>query len=111
MGSSFRHAVTVTRGAAGSYSHGIYSAGTTSTLTIQASVQPTKPNDTLLLPELRRNDKAFVLFSDTVLNLVNGSTPPDRVSLFGETFEILAQDPWQNNVINHYKYVAAKVQP
>lgn len=109
--SSFRQSVTVTRYAAGSYTKGVFAPGTTSTLTIQASIQPASPNDTLLLPELRRNDKAFVLFSDTELRLVNGSTNPDRVTLFGETYEVLAKSPWRNNVINHYYYVVAKVQP
>ena len=103
-----RMVVTVHRLAVGSYIKGVFTEGAASTETIRASVQPASPNDLQSLPEGRRNSKAYRLYTDTRLRLVTTSNP-DKVVLFGEDYEVTTEEIWQNNIINHYKYIVTKI--
>ena len=66
----FRKTYTVTRVAAGDYVDGKWVEGATSTFTIQASLQPAKPKEMEMLPEGRRNQETYKLYSDTQLRTV-----------------------------------------
>lgn len=109
--SSFRSAFTLKRKSApDTYVNGkLVAAGTTST-TIQASVQPLNGQEMLLLPEARRTSQAVNIYTTTQLRVANTVTGynADLVTAFGSDFEIISCEPWQSNVINHYKAVGIK---
>lgn len=108
--SSFRTAFTVKRKAAGTLVKGKLVEGSTSTITIQASVQPMRGKDVDLLPEGRRTSQAVWIYTDTQLQLSNSTafTNPDILVAFGSDFEVLSVEPWQSGVISHYKCMAVK---
>ena len=109
--SSFRSTFTLKRkSAADTYVNGKLVAGATTTTTIEASVQPLKGQEMLLLPEARRTSQAVNIYTDTQLRLANTAAGynADIVSAFGSDFEIISCEPWQSNVINHYKAVGIK---
>jgi len=108
--SSFRRPIPLKTYAPGTLVKGKFTQGIATLSSVQASVQPATPNDVLTLPELRRNDKAYVLFTSTSLNMVNGNINPDRVTIDGEEFEVITKNPWNNGVINHFRYVVTKVK-
>jgi hypothetical protein len=107
--SSFRRSVSVVSRGTGTYVDGIYVEAVGATVTIQASVQPTSEREVLALPEGRREKKSFTLYSDASLISLGQAQNPDRVILFGEEYEVIKKEEWQNNVINHYKYIVVKV--
>lgn len=84
--------------------------GTESSFTIKASCQNTRPEDVEYLPENRRNNGAtYRLYTDDVLNTIEGDSNPDQVELFGQRFELSQSEQWVNNIINHNKYLAVRV--
>lgn len=105
----FRQDRTVKRFTGGGYVKGIYNEGTESQFTIKASVQPMKGQEMLLLDENRRDRAAFKIYSDTELFTASKSSQnPDRVVLNDGDYEVVKVMPWQNNIINHYKYLISK---
>lgn len=106
---SFRKPITVTARSTGTLVDGIYIDGVSTVSTIQASVQPAGDNDIKTLPEGRRERKAYRLYTDSSLISLQESQNPDRVTLYGEDYEVITKDPWQNNVIPHYKYIVVKI--
>lgn len=112
MGTLPRKTLTVRRrDAATTYVDGIAQAGSTSNVSISASVQPLKPNEMELLPEGRRDSEAFRLYTETQLFPANDSTNKnaDIVEYNGKDYEVLSCAEWQNKVIPHYKAVMVKV--
>lgn len=108
--SSFRKPVQAFRYAAGTASGGYTTPASEVPFSIRASVQPSRPSDIELLPEGRREARVFRLYTSDTLNLLEGSeAKPDQVLLYGDRYEALAELPWQNNVINHNKYLVVKV--
>jgi hypothetical protein len=107
----FRKPITIKRRAPGSYVNGFFVQGAESTLTINASVQPAGERDVQLLPEGRRDAGAFRLFTDSVLQVAQEGTGKnnDVALLAGAEYEIMAEMPWQNSIIPHRVYVAARV--
>jgi hypothetical protein len=107
--SSFRHAVTVTKRTTGTLVDGIYTDAASTSSVIQASVQPAGDSDVQTLPEGRRERKAFRLYTDSELVSLQESENPDRVYLYAEDYEVVTKNPWQNGVINHFKYIVVKI--
>jgi hypothetical protein len=103
-----RMAVVIHRLGVGSYVKGVFTEGSPSTESIKASVQPATSHDLQSLPEGRRNVKAYRLYTSTRLRMVTDSNP-DRVELYGETYEVNYEGVWQNKIINHYKYIVTKI--
>lgn len=111
--SSFRKPVIARDTINGGYVNGTYQGDTFSAeYTISASVQPLGVNGMAQLmeslPEGRRVRKAYRLYTDDTINEV-GATNPTQVQLFNEWYEIYQISLWTNNVIDHNKYVAAKM--
>lgn len=108
----FRKPLQVIRGEAGSYDQvtGLRVTGATSQFEILASVQPTKPEIMMLMPEGERTKKSFTLYTDTKLRVSNIDTeePADFVIIAGERFVVNEVSDWGNNVINHYKVMVVK---
>lgn len=81
------------------------------TITVMASVQPLKSNEMNALPEGRRGCRAVKVYSDVELympNQMNGRQS-DRFYWLGVLFEVVASDPYQADVISHYRAYATEV--
>ncbi len=108
----FRKPLTINR-VAGAYDHGKWVEGDTIDFEIQASVQPVKSlseNEMQSIPEGRRQSAMFRIYTNTELLTTEIDQQPDRAMINGEEFELFVSNPWQNNVINHYKYVLVKME-
>jgi hypothetical protein len=44
------------------------------------------------------------------LNALQNTQNPDIAIVDGMQFEVIMEASWQNNVINHYKYIVAKIK-
>ena len=112
MTSSFRKPLTLKRFVAGAYVNGRWIEGASTPSTIQASVQPPTPDDMLLLPEGRRRQAEFLLFTDTKLLTADSNTGinADEITINGEQYEVIGIWEWQNNVINHFKVIVGRVK-
>lgn len=77
--------------------------------TFVGSVQPAVGKDTELLPEGRRDKGSVKLYSNTPLqvSLEGSDSSGDIVIWQGRKWEIVTAIPNQNNLIPHYKYLAA----
>jgi hypothetical protein len=111
----FRIPVNLYRKAAGTYVNGIWVEGGETLIVITASIQPTTGEEMLSLPEGRRNRKTYSLFTSTKINLISTGTNPDQVQIFGERFEVVRVEPWQNNppvfgIVNHFKFFAQALE-
>jgi apolipoprotein N-acyltransferase len=107
--SSFRRTITVSRQAAGSHVNGIWTPGTTTTTTIQASVQPATARDMERLPEGRRQTGAVKVYTSAALLVEQGTQKADRIILPSGTYEVAQADEWQNGVLPHNAYLCARV--
>jgi hypothetical protein len=109
---SLRKNLTVKRPAAGTWVGGRWQDGVIRTLTIKASVQPATTDDLQSLPESRRTLGVYRLYSDEPFqSVIEGKQNPDIVEIYGDDYEVMQSMPWQNNLINHYKTLVARVQP
>jgi len=106
---TFRQEIEGHHRAAGTRVDGHWVEGKQSSFTFMASIQPAGKNDMESLPEGRRNSKVYRLYTDTKLVALAVGQNPDLVTLFSEVYEVVSEFPWRNNVINHYKYLVAKV--
>ncbi len=71
---------------------------------VSASVHPASGNDLQSLPESRRQSSGYKLFTNTKLQTAkSGIRNADQVELYGDRYEVVRVEPWQNNVISHYK--------
>ena len=68
----------------------------------------------MLLPEGRRDKAAFRIYSDIELLPADETTKvnADLVDIDGGTnyeYEVVANKPWQNNIINHHMAIVVKL--
>lgn len=92
------------RGDEGEYVGGIWREGVPEVITLQTSVQPAGDKHLALLPEARRVNAAYALYSRT--EVLEG----DIVEIYGADYEVLRVMIWQNGVQPHYQAVATKMQ-
>lgn len=107
---SFRKSVQVLTESAGSYVQGIFTPGTRSVITIQASVQPMSGKDMVTAPEGRRIDDMIKVYADVELKQADTGTnqQPDLIVWRGYAYEVVSIDVRQMDVLPHYKIIAAK---
>ena len=107
---NFRKPRTVER-YLGSYIDGHWVDSLDDTFTIQGSLQPLKGNELMLLPENRREIASYKVYTDTELfTATKGSNQsPDRIILSDGAYEVVRVEPWQNDIINHYKVFISKL--
>ena len=111
----FRVPLNIYRKSGGSYINGIWFEGTDTVIPITASIQPTTGEEMLSLPEGRRNRKTYALFTSTKIDLIVNLQNPDQIEIYGERYEIIRVEVWQNNpavfaVVNHYKFYASALE-
>ena len=77
--------------------------------TFTGSIQPVTGKDTFSLPELRRDMGSVKVYSNTPLSVSTegGHSPGDLVRWGGHCWEIYVALPFQNGLLDHYKYLAA----
>lgn len=107
----FRKSISCLRKDAGAYNtDGIWVEGAETPFEIIGDIQSLSEYELSQLPEGRRLNKSFRIYSDTKLNTVNDKNP-DIVLIDGERYEVLATYPHQeHNVIDHYKMIVQKVE-
>lgn len=101
----FNQPITLHREQPGTYVDGIWQPGKPTQITVQTSVQPIHPDDMLLLPEGRRDQKAYALYTKAPINAERNGANADRVEIYGETYECVATQEWQNGLIPHYRSI------
>jgi len=77
---------------------------------ITCSVQPVGAYKLSVLMQGYRIDSAIEIITDTQLKVSDPKTQTKgaMVSYGGFDWEIIEANPWQNGLINHYEYVAAR---
>ena len=112
--SSFRQTHTLYR-LTGSYVDGVWVEVSEEAIPITASIQPATGKDLQNLEQGRRNGAVYAVFSDTAIQLAEqavGATPgtkADELVISGVRHEAVHVEPWQNNVINHYRALFARI--
>jgi hypothetical protein len=104
----FNKTFNVRRLGPGAYVNGFWQEGVPTVIQIQASVQPVRGDEMQTLPEGRRDSQAVKLYTSTKLQTVDDDNP-DILEAFDADFEIISVEPWQSDVINHYKCIGVKL--
>lgn len=119
--SSFRKPLTVLRTSGGYYdSDGYWHDGTAKEITISASVQPLSvgevKNYTQMLGEGAFTSLMVALYGDEPLlpeKQANGERAAQEADVIlwqGRRMKVIRCEPWQNDVINHYRSVAQEIE-
>ncbi len=96
---------TITRTATDSYASGVRTAGATTTLTADMSIQPLSGRDLKILPEGRRPEDIRKIWTRTALLLEPNA---DKITIGSETFEVFKVD-YFGILSDHYVALAARV--
>jgi|AGTN01.3.fsa_nt_gi hypothetical protein len=111
--SSFRKPITVLRTAPGHYDDaGIWVPGEPATTTVPMSVQPLRAKEMDALPEGRRGSRAVKVYAGAALLVADQTTGQnaDIITWQGSSWEVVSCDPYQMDVIPHYKALAVEVK-
>lgn len=110
MLAGFNQSFILRRATQGQYVDGYWQSSFVDT-TIEGSIQPTSQNDMQLLPEGRRGQEAYTLYTALPINIASdiASRTADRVLIYGREFEAVHREKWQNGIIPHYKTVVVKL--
>lgn len=104
----------VTRTAPGSMTQGRFTAGATSSFSIQAVVQPYAAGRKMLpLPEGIRAEDTKLLHTVTPLRTTDNTGDADKIVILGDTFVVWAvQGPYTLGESTHYEaYVTRRTVP
>lgn len=99
---------TVTRYAAGTWTSGVFTKGSGSTVSVAGAVQPVSGREFQALPEGRRANEVRVFFTATAL-LTEGATPADVVSIGGESWEVFHVETWTGRGVTHYRCLVSRL--
>jgi len=104
----FRKPVTIKRKQGDAYDvNGFWVPGTTIDINIKASIQPMKPEEMQQLPEGRRTDETFKIYTATKVLPVTDQNP-DYLVIDGFDYEAISVAKYQSDVISHYKVLIQK---
>lgn len=86
---------------------GVWSTGSSQTLTGYGSIQPVSGNDLANLEPATLQKGAMVLYTTTTMRrrTEDSSVVPDRVLFEGSKWQVVQEMPYTNNLIPHRKYV------
>ena len=114
--SSFRQSHTLYRAQAGSYVDGTWVTPGFDSIAITASIQPATGKDLVNVEEGRRQGGVFAVYTDTALQITRQATVAadpgtvaDQLEIGGIRYEAVHVEPWQNNVIPHYRALFARI--
>lgn len=109
----FRSPQLILREAPGSYdsSTGLYAPGARTHFTVPASVQPLSAADMQTMPEGRESRGMVKMYTSKELQVATKQVEagdemkqPDRLVWRGNVYELSDSDPYQSNVISHFRY-------
>lgn len=103
----FRKDILIKRKQGGSYSDGQWVPGSNVDITLKASLQPLNPEEMQQLPEGRRTDESFKMFTATQMFTVRDENP-DHLFINGSEYEVISVGKHQSGVISHYKVIISK---
>lgn len=76
---------------------------------IKASVQAVKGSELNSNPSLRSETKTYRVYTRTKLfTAEQDGFQADKIEIYGEEYEIVQVEEWQNGLINHYKAYAQR---
>lgn len=78
---------------------GVMVEGTPTPISIQGSVQPSSSKDLQLLPEGRRVNKSYTVYTGDEMR------ENWRLTIYGDSYTCIAAEVWQNGVLPHYKAI------
>ncbi len=93
-GGRFGTTYTVTRTAAGTYTLGRYTAGSTTSPSALASVQPVTGRDLQLVPEARRTETVIKLYADVEMVALDETYDGDQLTYDGDTYTVITSERW-----------------
>lgn len=102
--------VSVTR-FSGNWVNGHYVKSPGETIEIQASIQPMRGNEVLVLPEHRRSERSIKIYSETRFQESDEehNLPADEFEYDGVIFQVFQCMNWEIGTdIPHYKTIALK---
>jgi hypothetical protein len=103
----FCDTVGVKRNQGGAWVDGKFIPGTQSTFNITASVQTLTSSELEQLPEGRRINKTYKVYTDTPLYTVEDTVDnPDILTIGGKECEIIATYPYIKIIAPHWKVIA-----
>lgn len=112
----FRKQTNIERRQAGSYNeNGRYEKSPAETISVMASVQPLNASEseqyTLADIEGNRTARLIKVYTDVPLlcDTEDNLTVADIVIWGGKRWKVILCEPWQSNVISHYKSIAVEV--
>jgi hypothetical protein len=107
----FLSTLTVTRTAAGQFIDGDWIDGSTSTITVPASVQPMTEREIRRLPEAIRTTASLKVYSDSQLRPADehAGTKGDTFAWDGYTWVVVGSERQAYTSLEHYKSYAALV--
>ena len=85
-------------------SGGVLVPGTPTAYEIKASVQPSSSGDLQMLAEGRRVYKSYTLFTRQLVK------EQYTLTIYGDLYECVHAEPWNNGILPHYKAIFQKVQ-
>ena len=100
---------TVTRAAQGSYTNGRYVAAATSSVSVDANVQPLTGRQLRSLPENFHSENTRAIYTNTLLRTRTPTTAPDLISIDSENYEVFQVEAWTLHGATHYEVLAALV--
>ena len=103
----FRKTVLIKRKTGGGYVDGQYVEGNDVDIFIKASIQPASQEEMQELPEGRRSDEVFKMYTKTKMFTVTEENP-DHLFINGNEYEVVSVGKYQSDVISHYKVMIAK---
>jgi hypothetical protein len=82
--------------------------GAPTTIAFEGTVQPADQNSVKSMAQGRENDGGIVIYSDTRLEVSKEETGQrgDRIEFNGMTYELAAEQVYDNALIPHFKYLA-----
>ena len=109
---SFRKfSTTLLRFGVGTLDNGRYTNGASTPSTITVGIQQPKPKELALLPEGKRNSKAYIVFADTEIKLTsNDGTNADWILIDGEYYEAQAVKRYRTMYPKTYRALCTKIE-
>jgi hypothetical protein len=99
---------TVTRRPAGTYTAGRHVAGSTSTVSCPACIQPASGRVLQRLPDGMRTSEVIAIWTEVELYVKSASYEPDLISYKSASYEVQDVKPW-DDLAGFYHVLAIKV--
>lgn len=105
-----RQTITASRFTGGARVKGKWIEGTLTSFSIKASIQPPDSKTMETLPEARRaSGEAYELFTNDTLLTTKTAEKADRVTIYGDVFEVVQEKYWKNTIINNNVYLVVRI--